>query len=216
MRINARWAGASGSGRPTPSRPAASRAFVTAPLRSCTPPARSRRSESRSAAIDSSASSSSMCSQSAAYCSRSAAVKSEIRSREVIILLRDVGPVKSRTTSICALSHLISAEVRTYLFLTSIKSRRSALLPRTERLHCSVALMSPRTVLYRTAEALWLPHAAVLHSGNATLLLLFKSRMPQHPAPSTAARINRPKQNTSLESPSPCTLISVNQVSQSD
>lgn len=85
-----------------------------------------------------------------------------------------------------------------------------------EHRHSGIGLMSPHVVHYGTAEVLQAQRAQTLQLAYAAQPLRFKGRMPRPPALPTAAWINPPKETISARNTDPCTVISINQVSQSD
>ncbi len=85
-----------------------------------------------------------------------------------------------------------------------------------EHRHSGIGLMSPHAVHYGTAEALQAQRVQTLQLAYTAQPLRFKGRMPQPPALPTAAWINPPKETISGRNTDPCTVISVNRVSQSD
>lgn len=86
----------------------------------------------------------------------------------------------------------------------------------SEHRHSGIGLMTPHAVHYGAAEALQLQRARVLQRAHEANPLRFKGCMPQPPALPTAAWINPPKETASASNTDPCTVISINRVSQSD
>ena len=82
--------------------------------------------------------------------------------------------------------------------------------------HSGIGLMIPHAVHYGTAETMQVQRAHVLQQAYEANPLRFKGRLPQPPALPTAAWINPPKEATPPENHTPCSLISVNRVSQND
>jgi putative transposase len=82
--------------------------------------------------------------------------------------------------------------------------------------HSGIGLMTPHALHYGTAEALREKRAQTLQLAYATQPLRFKGRVPQPPMLPAVAWINPPKENITSAKPDPCSLISVNRVSQSD
>ena len=82
--------------------------------------------------------------------------------------------------------------------------------------HSGIGLMTPHAVHYGTAETMQVQRAHVLQQAYEANPLRFKGRLPQPPALPTAAWINPPKEATPPENHTPCSLISVNRVSQND
>ena len=82
--------------------------------------------------------------------------------------------------------------------------------------HSGIGLMTPHAVHYGTAEALQVQRAQVLQHAYEANPLRFKGCLPLPPALPTAAWINPPKATASSRNTDPCTVISVNRVSQSD
>jgi putative transposase len=86
-----------------------------------------------------------------------------------------------------------------------------------EHRHSGIALMTPHAVHYGIADTLQAQRAQTLQLAYAAQPVRFKGRTPQPPALPTAAWINPPKKETATtEILNPCSLISSNQVSQSD
>jgi putative transposase len=86
----------------------------------------------------------------------------------------------------------------------------------SEHRHSGIGLMSPHAIHYGTAQALQAQRTQTLQLAFADKPLRFKGRMPQPPTLPTAAWINPPRETTSRENHTACSLISVNRVSQSD
>ncbi len=82
--------------------------------------------------------------------------------------------------------------------------------------HSGIGLMTPHAVHYGAAETLQVQRAHVLQQAYEANPLRFKGRLPQPPALPTAAWINPPKEALSARNTDPCTVRSVNRVSQSD
>ena len=86
----------------------------------------------------------------------------------------------------------------------------------TAHRHSGIGLMTPHAVHHGAAAALRAQRAQVLQEAYAAHPLRFKGRTPQPPALPSAAWINPPKETTSPRIPDPCSVISINRVSQSD
>ncbi len=82
--------------------------------------------------------------------------------------------------------------------------------------HSGIGLMIPHAVHYGTAETMQVQRAHVLQQAYEAIPLCFKGRLPQPPALPTAAWINPPKEATPPANHTPCSLVSVNRVSQND
>lgn len=86
-----------------------------------------------------------------------------------------------------------------------------------EHRHSGIGLMAPHAMHYGIADALQAQRTQTLQLAYAARPLRFKGRTPQPPALPTAAWINPPKKETATTAIlNPCSLISSNQVSQSD
>jgi putative transposase len=86
-----------------------------------------------------------------------------------------------------------------------------------EHRHSGIGLMTPHAVHYGIAQTLQAQRAQTLQLAYAAQPLRFKGRIPQPPALPTAAWINPPKKEAATtEILNTCSLISRNQVSQSD
>jgi putative transposase len=85
-----------------------------------------------------------------------------------------------------------------------------------EHRHSGIGLMTPHAVHHGAAETLQVQRAMVLQQAYEANPLRFKGCMPQPPTLPTAAWINPPKETASARNAEPCTVISVNRVSQND
>ena len=82
--------------------------------------------------------------------------------------------------------------------------------------HSGIGLMIPHAVHHGAAEAPQVQRALVLQQAYEANPLRFKGCMPQPPALPAAAWINPPKETVSAGNTDPCSVISVNRMSQSD
>jgi putative transposase len=83
--------------------------------------------------------------------------------------------------------------------------------------HSGIALMTPHAVHHGIADTLQLQRAQTLQRAFAVQPLRFKGRTPQPPELPQAVWINPPKkETTTTDLTNACSLISFNQVSQSD
>lgn len=86
-----------------------------------------------------------------------------------------------------------------------------------EHRHSGIALMTPHAMHYGIADTLQVQRAQTLQRAFAAQPLRFKGRIPQPPELPRAAWINPPKkETTTVDITNNCSLISCNQVSQSD